>query len=370
MADNIYRRGAVWYGRVWIAGKEHRRSLQTSDEAAATREVERWRKELTQRHEMLGSIKGSWRDAVVNWSETIGAMGDDGLKPGTKARYLDSLRQSDFFFGDKQLDQIGRKEIADFVRSRKKGYQRPLEGGSSATFGPVTNATIRRDLTALSSVFRAAVAAGMTTANPAKEWDRGVIRERRMVFVPPTLAEIDTVLAYAESHGNFRHLIAFAAQTGVRQSEAAGIEWAEVRADRGEVLLPRTKAGRPRIVALNTPGGDARSIVATLPRHLRSGILFWHGVGGERYSHASESFRDLVNKAVAGEAVHGRPFRRFRFHDLRHAFAVRWLQAGGDIYALSRHLGHTSVKTTEIYLQYVDTYREDRHTHRHTSGGL
>lgn len=369
MADNIYRRGEVWYGRVWIEGKEHRRSLQTADEAAARREVERWRKELIQRQEMLGSIKGSWRDAVVNWSETIGAMGDDGLKPGSKDRYLDSLRQADFFFGGKRLDEIGRQEIAAFVRSRKKGYQRPLEGGGSTPVPPVTNATIRRDLTAMSSVFRAAVAAGMTTVNPAKEWDRGIIKERRMVFVPPTLAEIDTVLSYASSHGNFRHLIAFAAQTGVRLNEAAGVEWAEVRLDRGEILLPRTKAGRPRIVALNTPGGDAQSIIATLPRHLRSGFLFWHGVGGERYNYASENFRDLISKTVAGEAVHGRPFRRFRFHDLRHAFAVRWLQAGGDIYALSRHLGHTSVKTTEIYLGYVDSYREDRHTDRHTSSG-
>jgi len=297
-------------------------------------------------------------------------MGDDGLKANSKARYLDSLRQADFFFGEKKLADIGRQEIAAFVRSRKNGFQRPAEGGGTISIPPVTNATIRRDLTALSSVFRAAVAFGMTTINPAKEWDRGIIKERRVVFVPPTLAEIETVLDYASAHGNFRHLIAFAAQTGVRLNEAAGMEWGEVRLDRGEVLLPRTKAGRPRIVALNTPGGNAESIIASLPRHLRSSRLFWHGVGGEPYNHGSGSFRDLLSKVVAGEAAHGRPFRRFRFHDLRHAFAVRWLQAGGDIYALSRHLGHTSVKTTEIYLAYVDSYREDRHTNRHTAGGF
>ena len=31
----------------------------------------------------------------------------------------------------------------------------------------------------------------------------------------------------------------------------------------------------------------------------------------------------------------------------------RWLKAGGSIYDLSRHLGHTSVKTTEIYLGHL-----------------
>jgi integrase/recombinase XerD len=38
-------------------------------------------------------------------------------------------------------------------------------------------------------------------------------------------------------------------------------------------------------------------------------------------------------------------------HTLRHTFAVNFLQSGGDIYMLSRILGHSSVKTTEVYLK-------------------
>ncbi|WP_414690983.1 tyrosine-type recombinase/integrase [Novosphingobium sp.] len=44
---------------------------------------------------------------------------------------------------------------------------------------------------------------------------------------------------------------------------------------------------------------------------------------------------------------------RFRFHDLRHLFAVRFLQNGGSIYALQGIMGRTSVKTTEIYLAHL-----------------
>ena len=43
----------------------------------------------------------------------------------------------------------------------------------------------------------------------------------------------------------------------------------------------------------------------------------------------------------------------FRFHDLRHRYAVDYLKAGGSIYDLQQHLGHSSVKTTEIYLDYL-----------------
>ncbi|KUR78516.1 site-specific integrase [Novosphingobium sp. Fuku2-ISO-50] len=46
-------------------------------------------------------------------------------------------------------------------------------------------------------------------------------------------------------------------------------------------------------------------------------------------------------------------FVRFRFHDLRHLFAVRYLQSGGSIYILQGIMGHGSVKTTEIYLAYL-----------------
>lgn len=43
----------------------------------------------------------------------------------------------------------------------------------------------------------------------------------------------------------------------------------------------------------------------------------------------------------------------FRFHDLRHLFAVTYLQRGGNIYDLQRILGHRSIKTTELYLEYL-----------------
>jgi integrase len=48
-----------------------------------------------------------------------------------------------------------------------------------------------------------------------------------------------------------------------------------------------------------------------------------------------------------------RPAKRFRLHDLRHAYAIAQIRAGRDIYDLSHHLGHSSVKVTEIYLGYA-----------------
>jgi integrase/recombinase XerC len=42
---------------------------------------------------------------------------------------------------------------------------------------------------------------------------------------------------------------------------------------------------------------------------------------------------------------------RCSFHTLRHTFSVGYLRNGGNLFYLSKILGHTSVKTTERYLQ-------------------
>jgi hypothetical protein len=42
---------------------------------------------------------------------------------------------------------------------------------------------------------------------------------------------------------------------------------------------------------------------------------------------------------------------------LGHTFGTRWLQAGGDIYKLSKILGHSSVAVTEAH--YAHLLKED-----------
>jgi len=40
-------------------------------------------------------------------------------------------------------------------------------------------------------------------------------------------------------------------------------------------------------------------------------------------------------------------------HMFRHSFAVNWLRSQGDLYLLSKMLGHSSITVTEIYLEIV-----------------
>jgi integrase len=81
--------------------------------------------------------------------------------------------------------------------------------------------------------------------------------------------------------------------------------------------------------------------------------VFNHGLGS-RYTSPSSLFGKVRARTQKKAQEKGIPFRPFRLHDLRHEFAARWLERGGSIYDLSRHLGHDSVATTErFYLRFL-----------------
>lgn len=44
-----------------------------------------------------------------------------------------------------------------------------------------------------------------------------------------------------------------------------------------------------------------------------------------------------------------------RWHDLRHTFSSHWMIDGGDIFKLSRILGHSNVKVTMRYAHLAPT---------------
>lgn len=325
MPDNLFKRGGTWYARVQVAGKDRRRSLFTGDLAQARRRVKEIMVEV-EHARFHGEARHRWSDAVKRWA----AEHLPGLAPGTAMRYRISLGQVEAMLIDLYVDQITTRTIA-------KVASRP---GAS-------NATRRRDLTAVSSVLRCCVAWGWLEANPARSYDRGSIPERREAIREPTDAEVEALIAACP--GMLAELVRFLAETGCREEEAASLELAQLRLERGEATFLKTKTRRPRTIRLvnaASPGGLTGTKAGTC-LYLGKPFVFWHGAG-DRYWNVASRLAHIIRRLAKAQKI-----KRFRVHDLRHRFAIRWLRAGGDIYELSRHLGHTSVRTTEIYLGHA-----------------
>lgn len=318
--DNLYKQNGTWYARVQIRGRDIRRSLRTASRSEALKRL----KVILDQAEHIrfhGEARHTWKEAVVEWAKAAAA----NIKPNTLKRYLVSLGQVRGILDGLYVDEITTKTISRIAR-------RPS----------VSNATRRRDLTAVSVVLRWCAAHGWREDNPARIWDRSVVRERREPIVLPADGDIDLLVATAP--GNFARMIRAAQYSGMRQEEIASLRRDQIRGS--SVQLVNTKNGRPRAVPLDERA--VGTLAGTIP-FVGSSYVFWHNQG-ERYRNVSSRFRVLVKRSGV---------RPFRFYDLRHWYAVDYLRRGGSIYTLSQILGHSSVKVTEIYLQFLTPEEAD-----------
>jgi integrase/recombinase XerD len=67
----------------------------------------------------------------------------------------------------------------------------------------------------------------------------------------------------------------------------------------------------------------------------------------------TEMWREVVKRAQIRAQREGRKLTPMRFHDLRHEYAIRYLEKGGSLYTLQKLLGHGSIRQTEGYLSYL-----------------
>jgi len=330
--DNLVKRNGVWYARIQVRGRDVRRSLRTASRAEAKKRLAGVLAQA-EHFRFYGESRHTWKEAVVEWAASA-----PGISPGTLKRYLVSLSQLRGILDELFVDEITPRTIAQI--GRRAG---------------VSNATRRRDITAVSVVLRWCVSQNWREDNPAAVWDRSIIKERRDPIVLPEPYDIDCVVSAAP--GNLARLIRFAQYTGMREEECASLERSQADLRRAAINLTKTKTNRPRSVPLDE---RALGTLTGTPPRLGCPFVFWHPPG-TRYLTLASRFAAIVKHAQARAKTEKRPIpRAFRFHDLRHWYAVDYLRAGGSIYTLQQILGHSSIKTTELYLAYLTPAEQEQ----------
>lgn len=328
---NCYWRGDIIWARFKVRGVEYRESLRTRRPAVAEKRLKAVKQSVEDRVFYGAEEEISWQQAVVSWNEK-GARAI-GIKASTFDRYVTSIGQLDPFLGEKMLHEIDNKLLKKIVTDRQRHG--------------VSNATIRRDMTAASSVLAHAVDQEWIEENPAKVIDRSRFKERKAKIILPRPDSLALVLA---DESRFMDMARLSKISGMREEEIASLKQDVIDRQRRTATLEDTKGNRVREVTLTD---EAIAIIDKQPRHIKHRYVFWHG-NGERFTAVPEQWRNKV-KAVARKAAQDEvEFVAFRFHDLRHLFAVTYLRdRRGTLYDLQQELGHASIATTERYLDHL-----------------
>ncbi len=127
-------------------------------------------------------------------------------------------------------------------------------------------------------------------------------------------------------------MLVLAVETGMRRKELLSLT---VRA----IDLDKTKTNAPRRVPLvDTAMVTVESLLNAANRP-PSPYLFCK----------ADSRRYVDPKKAFAPALKASGIKDFRWHDLRHTFASWWVQGGGDLYRLSRVLGHSRPQMSARY---------------------
>ena len=327
---NLVCRNGQYYLRAYIKGQLIQRTLHTSDVKVARIERDKLIKEAED-WAWRGNRKVTWLDAVAEWIEHEGK----DLSPETAKRYSVSLKQVEPYFAELNISSINGKIIGEYAKARRK------QG--------VSGATIRRDLTAISKIMDYAISEDWREDNPTLS-RRRLIKERRDPITLPQTLEVELIIVSASKE--FGNLIKAAWLTGCRQNELVTARWRDYDPER-KTLRVVGKGNKQRVISLRpVPSKNAAAFFASLPRSFGADLIFAKP-DKTAFAQAASDFTHIRRAVRARMDREGRQFDGFRFHDLRHLFAVEALKGGMNIYDLQQHLGHSSVKVTEIYLAHL-----------------
>ncbi|MBB6173046.1 integrase/recombinase XerC [Nocardiopsis mwathae] len=134
--------------------------------------------------------------------------------------------------------------------------------------------------------------------------------------------------------------------TGIRVAELCALDLDDVDRER-RTLLVHGKGGKDRVVPIGTPALDAvdRWLQAGRPNwaDAASGRALFIGARGGRLGTrtARRDVHERMRSAEAGDGVAP--------HDLRHSAATHLLNGGADLRSVQEILGHSSLRSTQIY---------------------
>jgi integrase len=147
-----------------------------------------------------------------------------------------------------------------------------------------------------------------------------------------------------------QEIIIFAVNTGLRQAEILDLTWDRLDLFRRTLSILEQKNMGKDTLPLNSQAIEVLKARGKV-RSMRSNHVFFNREG-KRHDAANllRAFYIAVEKAGMAKA---------RFHDLRHTFATRLVQAGVDLYKVQKLMRHKTPIMTQRYAHhYPESLRD------------
>ncbi|SOB60564.1 Integrase family protein (modular protein) [Pseudodesulfovibrio profundus] len=216
-----------------------------------------------------------------------------------------------------RLDRLTMRTMDELKRlkreSKKKGEARK----------PLKPTTINNYIRHAKAVLNKAVDWGYLKANPfrgAKELPKG----KRVEFLDPgKSAEFLNKIKDVD----VRRFAAACISTGRRRSEIFRLTWDDILWDDNKYFIAKEKRHLCKTYPMST---TFKVVLQSMPRG--KGRIF------DRWAHP-DTYTHKIKEAMCAAGV-----GHLRLHDLRHSFAVDFLDKGGNIKALQELLGHSEFR--------------------------
>ncbi len=225
-------------------------------------------------------------------------------------------------FGAKPLDRITAGAVQDYYNAKRDR---------------TSAATANRHVARLGHIF-----------NSARKWKEfagpnpvdDVEKEREENHKTRFLSQDEIRALLPQCGERLRPVVACALHTGMRRGEILGLRWENVDLEVGIIYVLQSKSGKPREVPV-TP--DLNAVFRSL-RPRPEGKVF--------------DLPEITVKRHFQRALRAAAIEDCRFHDLRHTFASHFAMTTGDLLALQRILGHSSIKMTQRYAHLSKAHLE------------
>ncbi len=204
----------------------------------------------------------------------------------------------------------------------------------------LTNYTAKNYLSVLSCALNFAVRKNYITANPLNLLASNEIPQKpesQRVYL--TAEELKKLEATECRNPYVKQAYLFSCFCGLRISDVQRLRWADVEntAQGLRLAITQKKTKKPLYLPLNEKASTL------LPDREGSDLVF------NRLPNIS-NIDKILKKWAASAGID----KKITFHTARHTFATLLLTMGADLYTTSKLMGHTEVKTTQIYAKIVD----------------